>query len=116
MLVGYSHPIFPTDLSGAGIEKMRHHCALSERLFVLLKSLNLHKENAAIADGMVVTVAMSFLHDDFIFKLGHVRWNVQNGLLVSHGDACRRSHHKSSGGAGSDERGFTTKLLGQIRT
>jgi hypothetical protein len=116
MVVGHSKPVFPADLPGTRVEKMGHHRTLSERLFVLLKGLHLHKENAAIAEGMVIAVTMRFLNDDLILKSGHIRRNIQNGLLISHGDTGCGSHHERRGSAGSNEGGLTSKSFGQIRS
>ena len=67
MLVGHTHPVFAADLALTSIKKVGHHCAIGKSLLVLRKGFDFNKTDAAIADGMVVSIAMSLLNDDFVF-------------------------------------------------
>ena len=108
MLVGDTHPVFAADLALTSIKKVSHHGAIGESQLVLRKGFHFHKANSAIADGMVVAIAMSLLNDDFVFQPAHVGGYVEDGGIVSHRDASCGSHHQSRGRAGGDESSFTT--------
>ena len=70
MLVSNSHPILAADFASTCIEKVCHHGALVKSLCVLLQSFHFDKKNSAVAQGVVVSVTMSFLHDHFVLEFG----------------------------------------------
>jgi len=76
-----------------------------------LKSLHLHKANSAIAQCMVIPIAVRFLDKHFILKPAGRVGMRRIGLLVSHGDARRRPYHERRGSTGGDERSFAMQLL-----
>ena len=114
MLVGHTYPVFAADLALTSIKKVGHHCAIGKSLLVLRKGFDFNKTDAAIADGMVVSIAMSLLNDDFVFESVHVSRYVEDGGIVSRGDASCGSNHQSRGRSRGDQRSFTTQLFRQV--
>jgi len=112
VLVGHPYPILPADLPGPCVKEVRHRGMFVERSFVLLQGFHLDKTNSAIAEGMVISVAMRLLNNHFALKSSHLGGNTQNGLVSSPGDASCRSQCKRSSSAGSDQSGLALQSLG----
>ena len=68
MFVSHADPILPVDApSLSGIKKLCHHCAIRECTFVIIKGFNIDEACSAIAEHVVIVIAMCVLDDDLIF-------------------------------------------------
>ena len=94
VFVGHPHPVFAADVLFSGIEEVRHHRALIEGLLVLLERFHFHEAHSAIADGVVIVIAMRLLHNDFILQAVHVGRNAENVRVVAGGNASGRAQRK----------------------
>ena len=63
----HAHPLFAADLAlVGGVEEVRHHGPLIERGFVFLQRLHFRVANSAVAQGVIVLVAVGFLDNHFV--------------------------------------------------
>ena len=69
---------------------------------------------AAVAESVVVAVAVGFLNDDFVLEAGKVGRNVEHRVGVAVCHAGGGANGKRSGGAGGHESGFAFETLGEI--
>ena len=67
VLVRDANPIFARDLAAFGsVEEVAHYGFVVEGFLVIVEGFDFHEARAAVAERMVVIVAMRFLDNDFV--------------------------------------------------
>ena len=116
VLVSDANPVFAGDFATfRGVEEMGHYGFVVEGFFVFVHGFNFDIANAAIAESVVVIVAVGFLDDDFVFEAGHIGGDADDGGFVAEGDAGSGADGECAGGTGSDESASTFQAFGKIR-
>ncbi len=114
VLVRHPHPVFAVDVLLSGVEEVCHHRAVIEGLLVLLERFHFHKAHSAIADGVVIVIAMRLLHDDFIFQTIHVGRDAEDVRVVAGSNASGGPQRKRRRGPGRDQGAFAAQSLGEV--
>ena len=114
MLVGDPHPVFAANPALAGIEEVRHHGSVSERMLVFIHGFHFDETNASIPNGVIVVVALCLLNDDFILQLLHLGRNAEDCSCIAKRDACRSSQGECRRGSRSNQRSLAPQALGKI--
>ena len=63
---------------------------------------------------MIVVVAVSFLHDHFIFEASHIDWHLPRRFRVSDGQTGGGAYSNRGSGACRYQSGFALQLLSEI--
>src|ERR1051326_7906629 len=113
----HANPILAADLTVLSrVKEIRHNRSFSERSFVFWERDHLDEPHAAIADSVIVFVAMAFLYDYFVLQTGGVGRDVVDGRLVAQGDGSSSRQGKRRGGACRHHRGLAFQLAGEVLT
>src|SRR6201987_5235158 len=115
MLVGDADPVFPAAFAAfTRVEKLCHDRLVVEGLVVLFHGLDFDETQAAIANRVVVVVAMSLLNDNFILQLGQVGRNTEDSVLGASSNTRGGADPQAWSGAGSDKRALAFDSLGEV--
>ena len=113
--MGHLDPFFAPDLAlFRRIVEVAHHRAVGERRLILRQTLHLDKADAAIADGMVVAIAVRLLNDDLILQPRHRQRQQAHRRAVSHRHTGGRAQGERRSGTGANQRRLALQAPGNI--
>src|ERR1700693_5782291 len=83
MLLRHTNPILATDVAAfGGVVEVPHRRLVAKGCLILALRLHFDKADTAAKDGLIVSVTVALLDDDFIFHARHFRWNISYSALV----------------------------------
>ena len=118
MLASDVDPIFAADAAtDGGVEEVSERGAAGEGLGVFVERLDFDQFRAAIFDGVIVGIAVSFLDKHFVpFERRDLDGDGLARGIVHDLEAGGGPKSESGRCAGGDERGFAIKARGEVLT